>query len=411
MIPWKAIISRYGERPLFQEGGQPTSFSTFASMVEAIRERMPVDGLTRLQSVELTWQADAFARFLGMLEAGAAVLPGALPENADLSCFGQDRPLLILRTGGTTGAPRHAVHAMARFLQRFEVRESSAGCLLVLYAPDHVAGLDAFFRALYGGSTLVVPEARAPEAIARAIGGHRVQVLPATPSFLQFLLLSGALEGVPTDSVRIIPHGAEPMPPALRERIRAAFPQARLVQRFGMTELGALPVREDPEDPQALFLETEGHAWRVIDGELWIQCPARMLGTLEEGPLDPSDHWHPTGDLAETTPRGSIRILGRRESLINVGGEKVVPERVEALLLEQPGVRDASVYGIRHALTGQAVAARVVGAPGLDIRALQRSLRSAALRQGLPLAAVPTHLERVEVLGRTAAGKRSRRPL
>jgi acyl-coenzyme A synthetase/AMP-(fatty) acid ligase len=198
------------------------------------------------------------------------------------------------------------------------------------------------------------------------------------------------------------------MPPALRERIRAAFPKARLLQRFGLTELGPLPVREDPADPQALFLDPGESEWKVEDGELLIRSPARMLGTLEDGPVSGSTTWHATGDLAELTKRGSIRILGRREAVINVGGQKVIPETVEALLLDLPQVRDVAVTGVPNPLTGQAVCARVVFAGPPDSMALLRAARLAARERGLSIAHVPTKVEPAESIDRTAIGKRAR---
>ncbi|HSH08895.1 MAG TPA: fatty acid--CoA ligase family protein, partial [Oceanipulchritudo sp.] len=248
----------------------------------------------------------------------------------------------------------------------------------------------------------------APDAVARAITHYQVQILPATPTYLNFLLLSGALDGQKHACVRAIPHGAEPMPPGVRQRLRVVFPNVRLVHRFGMTELGALPVRPDPEEPDALFLDEPGYSWKIVDGELWIKSPTRMLGTLEAGVLVESDGWHRTGDLAEATPRGSIRVIGRREGLINVGGEKVLPERVEALLLEQPAVLDVAVEAIDNPMTGKAVSARVIFAGDPDPMSLLRAVRVAAREKGLSLAHVPTRIVPVEHLEKTAIGKRPR---
>lgn len=133
-----------------------------------------------------------------------------------------------------------------------------------------------------------------------------------------------------------------------------------------------------------------------------------MLGTLEDGPVSGSTTWHATGDLAELTKRGSIRILGRREAVINVGGEKVIPETVEALLLDLPQVQDVAVTGIPNPLTGQAVCARVVFAGPPDSMALLRAARLAARERGLSIAHVPTKVEPAESIDRTAIGKRAR---
>jgi acyl-CoA synthetase (AMP-forming)/AMP-acid ligase II len=254
----------------------------------------------------------------------------------------------------------------------------------------------------------VTPEGRDPESLTTAIEAHAVEILAATPTQLQFILMADACSGKDLRSVKRIPHGAEPMSEALRKRLWNVFPNARLIQRFGMTELGALPVSEDPADSRALFLEAPNHTWKVENGELHIWAPGRMLGTLEEGPLDPDDPWFRTGDLAERTGNGSIRILGRREELINVGGEKVIPSVVEELLLEHPDILDAQAHAIPNPMTGEAVAARIVCKGKPELLDILSEIRVSARNRGLSLASVPTRIEFVDRVELTPSGKRKR---
>jgi acyl-coenzyme A synthetase/AMP-(fatty) acid ligase len=406
MLDFQEIFRRFGDRTLFLSGNDRTSYRQFAQMLDACG--MEGQGTDSPDILDLQWTPQSFARLLGSVRAGRSVFLGNAAPAGDLQPFVSHSPLLVLRTGGTTGEPRHVVHSAQRLLERYKCEERPALKILVLYAAGHIAGLDAFFQAFHRGATLVIPNGRDPHSVCHSIEHFQVEVLPATPTFLQFLLLSGSLDGRKLSSVGAIPHGAEPMPPALRQRLHVVFPHARLLHRFGLTELGALPVRPDPADPDALFLDQTGYAWEIREGELWIKSPARMLGTLEDGPVDAGDSWHPTGDLAEETPRGSIRVLGRREAMINVGGEKVLPETVEALVLEQPGISDAAVEGCPNPLTGQAVCARVIFSGEPAPAGLMRQLRVAAREQGLSLAHVPTRIIAVDQIGKTETGKRDR---
>ena len=406
MIDIDGIVRRYGDRHLFLQETGAVTFRQFGRMVGEFSKLKT--NAARLEPIDLQWTAESFARLLGGFLSGGCQFPGADAPVGDLEPFLASRPLLILRTGGTTGAPRHVVHSVERLLAKYRPEDRPATRILVLYAASHIAGLDAFFQAFHRGSTLVIPGGRDPHRVCHAVEHFQVEVLPATPTFLQFLLLSGALDARKLPSVRAIPHGAEPMPASLRQRLHVVFPHARLLHRFGLTELGALPVRPDPEDPDALFLEQSGYAWEIRDGELWIKSPTRMLGTLEDGPMPQGTGWHPTGDLAEATPRGSIRVLGRREAMINVGGEKILPEAVEDLILGQPGIRDAAVEAIPNPLTGQAVCARVVFDGPPDPMGLIRQLRGAVRDKRLSLAHVPTRVIAVEAIGKTAIGKRDR---
>lgn len=403
------IVEAYGERVLMVMGSERVGYAAFGAMVAA-RKAALADVGEELATLEMAWSAECFADLVARLELGHSIVFGAAVPNGGLERFADCGALWVMRTGGTTGAARHVVHSVERLLGGYRLEARAPRRVLVLYAADHIAGLDSFFQAMHRGATLVMPRGHGARDIAECIERQRVAVLPATPTLLQFLLLSGELEGRDLDCVEVIPHGAEPMPPVLRARLAAVFRKARCVQRFGMTELGALPVREDGEDATALYLdEGKGYAWEVRAGELWIQAPTRCLGTLEEGLYaEGAGAWHPTGDLAEKTPRGSVRILGRRSALINVGGEKVIPEAVEAYIMAQPGVRDVAVTGVTHPLTGQAVRAQVIVESGVDVMALRRGLRAAARARGLSLAHVPTQIEVVERIEKTAVGKRGR---
>ena len=405
MIDWESILGNFGDRELFRHDSGSVSYREFVAMVAGDDSFLPCPG--HAIPLTLTWQPEAMAGLIRHWQRGQSVILGSAADFVPLGPFACSGPVIILPSGGTTGTPKHVVHSMERLFAGYTVEERPPRRILCLYAADHIAGLDAFFQALCRGSTLVIPAGRDAESVGRAIEGHGVEVLPATPTFLQFLLLGGLAENRDLSTVRIIPHGAEPMPEALRRRIERAFPHARLVNRFGLTELGALPVEADPEDPDAFFLRAPGYAWKLENGEVLIQSPSRCLGTLEEG-LCEENAWYRTGDLGEFTGSGSLRILGHRESLINVGGEKILPERVEALLLEQEGVLDAGVRPEPHPLTGQAVVADLVLKEGIEERALLRQLRRAAVEKGLSLAHVPVRLNPVLSVGHTRIGKRQR---
>jgi acyl-coenzyme A synthetase/AMP-(fatty) acid ligase len=407
MIDWNGITKAYGSRILFQADGESVTYAGFVNQVQSITASIQPDPNNAV-SMDIEWTAHCFANFLAHLSAGQSVSLGDMETPGALMEFPQGQPFLILPTGGTTGTPKHVVHSVETLLSPYRLESRDPIRILTLYAADHIAGLDAFFQALHKGSTLVTPRARDAASIGDCIEKFKIDVLPATPTFLQFLILGGIASANDLSSVKAIPHGAEPMPGALRERIRSAFPNARLIHRFGMTELGALPVREDPDHPEALFLDAPGYAWKLIDGEIHIKGLTPFLGTLEGGPIDPDNYWHATGDLGELSESGSMRILGRREAMINVGGEKVFPERVESFLLEHSDVRDVCVMGAPSPLTGQTVVAEVVFSGDLTPMQLMRDMRKAAREKGISLAHVPTRITPVEVIQYTRIGKRSR---
>jgi acyl-CoA synthetase (AMP-forming)/AMP-acid ligase II len=273
----------------------------------------------------------------------------------------RDHPGLILATGGTTGVPKVLLHDLTALLATIPVRSGRPWRLLPLMPFDHIGGLDMAWRALAGAQVLVAPpQVITPDAVAAEIARHRVEVLPATPSFLNLLLLAESGRVHDLSSLRVVPYGAEPMPAGLLERLRADLPGVEFVQRFGTSETGALPVHSRGAG-LAIEPGAAGFEWKIDGDELWVRSPARALGYLsgDAGGFEAAG-WFRTGDLAERLPDGTIRVLGRRTELINVGGEKVLPGVVESLLLTHPAVADCRVFALPNAVLGQVVAAEVV---------------------------------------------------
>ena len=293
---------------------------------------------------------------------------------------GRRQPGLVLATGGTTGIPKLVLHDLSALLATVPVKLNPSRRMLPLMRFDHIGGLDMAWRALAGNQVLVAPPAEISAAsVAAAIVRHRVEVLPATPSFLNLLLLAGVHLTYDLSSLRVVAYGAEPMPAGLLARLRTALPAVEFVQRFGTSETGALPVRDEGKG-LVLRGNQNGFAWKVVKGELWVQSPARALGYLagDAGGFEP-DGWFRTGDVAEQLPGGAIRVLGRREELINVGGEKVLPSEVESVLMAHHLVADCRIAPGHSALLGQVVAADIVWrGPERDAVAVKRVLHAYA---------------------------------
>jgi acyl-CoA synthetase (AMP-forming)/AMP-acid ligase II len=338
---------------------------------------------------------------------GGAASPAAERLLAPLRAAG--RPGLILATGGTTGVPKLVLHDLVALLATVAVKQSVARRIMPLMRFDHIGGLDMVWRALGSGHVLVAPPAElTPASVAAAIERHGVEVMPATPSFLNLMLAAEVHRSRSLSSLRVVPYGAEPMPVGLLARLGAALPKVEFVQRFGTSETGALPV-SDSGAGLLLSDDVAGFEWKIVADELWVRSPARALGYLSGAPGGfGADGWFRTGDLAERLPDGAVRVLGRCEELINVGGEKVLPAEVEAVLQEHPQVADCRVYAERNALLGQVVAVEIVWrGPETDVLVVKRSLHEFAAGR-LPRHKLPANVRLVSAVGTTRNLKKSR---
>jgi acyl-CoA synthetase (AMP-forming)/AMP-acid ligase II len=266
-------------------------------------------------------------------------------------------PGLVLFTSGTTHEPKGVVHDASRLLSKFSRRGRPFRTVAVMPF-DHIGGLDTVFHTLTSGGMLIVPPDRTPDGVAEAVARERAEVLPASPSFLNQLLLGDTHCRHDLSSLRIIAYGAEIMPEPLLRRLRTHFPQAEFLQRYGLSELGALPSRSLSSDSPWLQLGGRGVDTRVVDGQLEVRTETTMLGYLNANAPTMNDGWFPTGDLVEEKD-GYIRIVGRAADIINVGGRKINPAAVESVLMDMDEIAAAKVWGEPNVLLGQIVAAEV----------------------------------------------------
>lgn len=298
-------------------------------------------------------------------------------------------PGLVLFSSGSSGRPKGVVHDLTALLGKF-VRPGRRKTTLSFLLFDHIGGVDTLFNTLSSGGTLVTTAARDPDTVCAAIAAHRVHTLPTSPTFLNMLLLSGACQRHDLSSLGLVAYGTEPMPPSVLSRLGEALPQVTLLQTYGLSELGVLRTRSR-EGTLWVQFTGEGYETQIRDGVLWVRTPTSMLGYLNSPDRFDADGWFCTEDAVEVDG-DYLRILGRTTDLINVGGRKVYPAEVEAVLLELENVRDLAVFGRENPLTGQIVAMSVNLVAPESLDEFKRRMRRFC-RDRLPSYKIPVHVE------------------
>ncbi len=269
----------------------------------------------------------------------------------------KNRPGLVLFSSGSTGKSKAVLHDFENILQKYKTPRQ-AKCTLAFLLFDHIGGVNTLLHVLSNGGTVVTVPDRSPATVCRAIESYKVQVLPTSPSFLNLLLLSGALEEFDLASLETITYGTEVMPESTLQRVQAMFPTVRLHQTYGLSEVGILRSKSESSSSLRIKIGGEGFDTRIVDGMLQIKSASLMLGYLNASSPITEDGWFMTGDLVEEH-NGYYRIRGRKSELINIGGEKVFPSEIEDVLCQMDGVVDAIVSGEPHALLGNIVVVRV----------------------------------------------------
>src|SRR5467141_1925710 len=270
----------------------------------------------------------------------------------------------ILLTSGTTGRPKMVVHTLASLVGAITGGGTPAAPVVwtTFYDIRRYGGLQIFLRALLGGGSMVLSSAgeSTGDFLIRA-GAQGVTHISGTPSHWRRALMSPSAHQITPRYVRL---SGEIADQAILDHLRACYPDARIAHAFASTEAG---VAFDVGDGRAGFPasligpQSGGIELRVENGSLRIRSTrtaTRYLGDQAEALRD-ADGFVDTADMLER--RGDrYYFVGRRGGIINVGGLKVHPEEVEAVINAHPRVRMSLVRARKNPFTGAVVVADVL---------------------------------------------------
>jgi len=286
----------------------------------------------------------------------------------------ENSPGLVLFSSGSTGEPKAALHSFDKLLGKYKVIRPALRTITFLLL-DHIGGINTMFHTLSNGGCIITVENRSPEYICQTMEKHKVELLPTSPTFLNLLLLSEQYKNFDMSSLQVISYGTEVMPEATLSKVHEVFPNVRLLQTYGLSELGIL--RSKSKDSGSLWVKVggEGYQTKVVNGILYIKADLAMLGYLNApSPFD-EEGWFNTEDEVEVDGE-YIRIKGRKSDIINVGGQKVYPAEVESVLLEMENITDAIVSGERNPIMGNIVVTTVNLEHEEDIKSLTKRIKS-----------------------------------
>lgn len=303
---------------------------------------------------------------------------------------------LVAHTSGTGGIPklveidRSAVEAaVAGSSSALGARaEDPWLCCLPL---AHVGGLLVLLRAILLGSPMAVHE----RFDAERFDDDRDAVFTSlVPTMLLRLLDAGA----DLRRFRAILVGGARLAPDLRARAESSG--ANVIETYGLTEsLGGVVY-----DGRS-FLGTSARI--TTRGEIELRGPTLMRGYRSDPAASAAayteDGWLRTSDVGELDEDGRLRVLGRLDSLITSGGERVWPEEVEAVLVAHPKVADVAVTGRADPGWGERVVAVVVPTDATDPPTLDELREAASAR--LPRYKAPRELLLTRAIPRTPSGK------
>lgn len=298
----------------------------------------------------------------------------------------------LLPTSGTTGTPKlipHTISSLSRTVKRDNVKGLSL-CWGTLYDIGRFAGLQVFLQAVLGGASLALLDnfdMPLPDLVSNL---HKAEVnaLSATPTMWQKILMTSGSERLKLKQITL---GGEIVTQRVLEALSARYPDARITHIYASTEFGvgfSVTDRREGFPVEWLYGDQAIGSINADSGEL----------LLRKGHVS-----FATGDAVEE--RGDrIVFRGRLNGSINVGGNKVMPEEVERILLQYPGIQMASVSAQRSSFMGNLVQAEIMAYFDCSQDEFRIGLM-AHCRQHLDLYKVPAFIKFVDEVSTSSNGK------
>ncbi len=333
----------------------------------------------------------------------SATLSTAAPQPVQID---PEQDLALLQyTGGTTGVPKGAmlthqnISANARQVAAIDpaagARDMIVGVLPLFHVFANVCVLSR--TVINGGCIAMLPRFDAGQAL-KTLQRVKATAMPGVPTMFQAMLDHPQLAKTDFSSLRICISGGAPLPLPLKQRWEA-HTAARLVEGYGLTETSGVASTnpyEGEERVGTIGQPLPGTRMRLLDredpardaqpgepGELAIQGPQVMQGYWQRPEAAatafaarPDGRWLRTGDVAAIDADGYASIVDRIKDMIAVGGFKVFPSQVEAVLLTHPAVKEVLVIGVPDAYRGESPRAFVTLAEPADADTLKSWLNS-----------------------------------
>lgn len=354
-------------------------------------------------------------------------IAGIGPSRAELGDMPTvDAAAYVIFTSGSTGTPAGVEVSHANLAASMAARVGVYGMdaprrFLVTPSIGFDSSLVGLVWPLVSGGTVVLPDdddVHDVDRLGDSIEELDVSHLLMVPSLYAALLQRRAHRLVGLDTVIV---AGEASHVDLVDAHHRALPDVALVNEYGPTEatVWAAAHRCAPgDDPVPIGRPIPGSRLRVADtmqramgrgasGELLVAGPGvvdgYVSGRSNESFVDDGEvRWYRTGDLVRVDDLDRLVFLGRVDDQLNVGGMRLEPIEVEAVLRELDGITDA--VAVEADIAGRAsIVAHLVGDDRVDLATVRTHVA-----QRLGAGAAPARLAFHEQLPRTANGKLDR---
>jgi acyl-CoA synthetase (AMP-forming)/AMP-acid ligase II len=317
----------------------------------------------------------------------------------------------IIPTSGTTNIPKLVSHSFESLTKstKFNIELGEDFRWGLVFDIYRFSGIQVFLQSILAGSTLIITSPmQSMGEILNLLVEKKCNALSATPSFWRKVLMTKESNKLQLKRITL---GGEISDNNILQALNKKYPNAKISHIYASTEVGVgFSVRDGKEGFPKTYLDGALDSIRMkIDpkGLLWIAPENQGQKYLSCAKMYDNDGYINTGDIVELR-YDRVNFLGRDSGAINVGGNKVQPEEVEARLLSSGLLSAVYVYAMKNSMMGSLVCADVVL---LDSASDKKEVKTQILkycRENLEGFKVPAIIKFVNELKTTQSGKLKR---